>query len=166
MEIRKAAMEDLPVMMGFYDHARRFMAEHGNPTQWGTADPSEAKIKNDIQNGHSYLCVQDGKPVGTFYFNEGPDSTYAEIRQGQWLNDRPYSVVHRVASGGTVKGVGAFCLNWTFEQCGNLRIDTHRDNQVMQNLLTKLGFQQCGIVTVENGTERIVYQKTAEEMPL
>ena len=66
------------------------------------------------------------------------DPTYAVIYDGAWPSDEPYGVVHRIASAGTVKGAGAYCLNWAFEQCQNLRIDTHKDNFVMQNLLKKV----------------------------
>ena len=47
-----------------------------------------------------------------------------------------------------------------FERWPNLRVDTHRDNKVMQHILTKYGFQRCGIIYVKNGTERIAYQMT------
>ena len=43
---------------------------------------------------------------------------------------------------------------------GNLKIDTHRDNVVMQNMLKKNGFQSCGIIHVQDGSERLAYQKT------
>ena len=68
-------------------------------------------------------------------------------------------MAHRVASAGRCKGVGAFCLNWAFEQSGNLRIDTHHDNKPMQNLLNKLGFEYCGIIYLENGEPRLAFQK-------
>ena len=35
MKIRHSIPEDLPRIMEIYDYARRFMAEHGNPNQWG-----------------------------------------------------------------------------------------------------------------------------------
>ena len=75
------------------------------------------------------------------------------------MNSCPYAVVHRVPTAPDTKGIATFCLNWALEQCGNIRIDTHRDNIVMQHLLDKNGFKYCGIVYVEDGTERIAYQK-------
>ena len=78
---------------------------------------------------------------------------------GQWLNDKPYGVIHRIASDGKTKGIGSFCVNWVVSQCGNVRIDTHRDNVVMQNMLKKNGFQYCGIIHIENGEERLAYQR-------
>ena len=35
MNIRHATEADVPVMMKIYEYARAFMAEDGNPNQWG-----------------------------------------------------------------------------------------------------------------------------------
>ena len=50
-------------------------------------------------------------------------------------------------------------MDWAWEQCRNLRIDTHRDNYVMQRLLEKNGFVRCGLIDLREGGERIAYQK-------
>ena len=41
----------------------------------------------------------------------------------------------------------------------HIRIDTHEDNVVMQNLLKKLGFKFCGIIHLKNGDKRLAYEK-------
>jgi RimJ/RimL family protein N-acetyltransferase len=41
----------------------------------------------------------------------------------------------------------------------NLKIDTHRDNIPMQKVLKRNGFSECGIIYIENGDERIAFQK-------
>ena len=88
------------------------------------------------------------------------EPTYRHIEDGAWLDDSPYGVVHRIASDGSVKGVGAFCIDWAFRQCGHLRIDTHGDNTVMQNLLARLGFRRCGTIYVEEDDfPRFAYEK-------
>ena len=47
-----------------------------------------------------------------------------------------------------------------FEQCGHIRIDTHTDNTVMQNLLEKLGYTKRGIIyVVEDNYPRFAYDK-------
>ena len=100
--------------------------------------------------------------VGTFYFIQGADiePTYRNIEDGAWRDDSPYGVVHRIATDGT-RGVGTFCLNWAYAQCGHLRIDTHGDNRVMQGLLDKLGFVRCGtIYVVEDNDPRLAYEKS------
>ena len=163
-QIRKSTIEDLPRIMEIYAHARAFMTEHGNPRQWAMNGwPPEALIREDIKRGHSYVCVlQDGTVIGTFYYIAGPDiePTYRVIEDGAWITDTPYGVVHRIATDGTVKGTGAFCIDWAYGQCGHLRIDTHPDNKVMQNLLGKLGFAFCGIIYVEEDDDpRLAYEK-------
>ena len=163
--IRHSSLEDLPRIMEIYARARAFMASHGNPDQWGpTCWPPEALIRQDIADGNSYVCLNDaGKVVGTFFFVSGPDiePTYQVISDGAWLDDSPYGVVHRIASDGSEKGIGAFCLSWACEQCGHMRIDTHGDNRVMQNLVEKLGFVHCGTIYVrEDKAPRLAYEKT------
>lgn len=95
-----------------------------------------------------------------FYFAVENDVTYAEIYDGKWLTDKPYGVVHRIASNGKIKGVASFCLQWCFEQAENIRIDTHRDNAVMRNVLQKNGYTYCGIIYIADGTERLAFQKS------
>ena len=45
MQIRQANIEDLPQLLALYDHARIFMAEHGNPVQWGKNYPPVVVVK-------------------------------------------------------------------------------------------------------------------------
>jgi hypothetical protein len=150
--------------MEIYAYARAFMAKTGNPNQWGPTNwPPADLIHEDIRNGNSYVCVNDDERViGTFFFTQGKDiePTYRAITDGAWLDDSAYGVVHRIASDGSEKGVGQFCLGWAYEQCGHLRIDTHTDNNVMQNLLRKLGFIRCGIIYVlEDDYPRYAFEK-------
>ena len=163
MEIRAAAMAELPEIMAIYARARRFMAEHGNPRQWGiTRWPPEALIREDIRQGNLRVCTDGTRLLAVFLFlyGENPEPLYDGIRDGQWLKGGPYGVVHRIASAGVTRGAGAFCLEWAYAQCGHLRIDTHPDNTVMQALLDRLGFQRRGIVYVsEDGDPRIAYEK-------
>ena len=165
MKIRKSVMQDLDRIMDIYAQARAFMAQHGNPKQWGaTGWPPEALIRQDITEGNSYVCLNDaGRIIGTFFYTDGPDiePTYREITDGAWLDGDPYGVVHRIASDGSEKGTGMFCLDWAYAQCGHLRIDTHGDNAVMQNLLKKAGFIRCGtIYVVEDCDPRLAYEKS------
>ena len=165
MKIRKAAEGDLKRMMEIYAQARDFMAQNGNPHQWGpTCWPPEELIHRDIVAGNSYVCVNEvGRVIGVFFFVQGDDiePTYRNITDGAWLDGSPYGVVHRIASDHSEKGIGTFCLNWAYGECGHLRIDTHGDNTVMQNLLEKLGFVRCGTVYVEEDNDpRIAFEKS------
>ena len=200
MKIRKATEDDLFRMMEIYSYARAFMAEHGNPNQWGPTNwPPEDLLHEDIRAGNSYVCLSEacdnshsnsnidedaddlksgivsendssssrgindeGNIICTFFFASGHDiePTYRVITDGAWIGDDDYGVVHRIASDGTVKGAGMFCLNWAFEQCGHLRMDTHGDNKVMQAMLKKAGFVHCGTIFVEEDDyPRLAYEK-------
>ena len=166
MRIRKTKPEDISRIMEIYAYARKFMAEHGNPNQWGpTRWPPEKLIRSDVSEGNSYVCVNENDDViGTFFFIYGEDiePTYRNITDGAWLDDSPYGVVHRIAGDGSEKGIGAFCISWAFGQCGHRRIDTHGDNIVMQNLVKKLGFVHCGTIYVEeDNNPRLAFEKTA-----
>ncbi len=167
MRIRKATLQDLDRIMEIYAHARKFMAQHGNPRQWGATNwPPEALIRQDITEENSYVCLNDANQViGTFFFVLGADiePTYRQITEGHWLDESPYGVVHRIAADGSEKGVGLYCLNWAWEQCGHLRIDTHGDNTVMQNLVRKAGFVHCGTIYVEEDNDpRLAFEKCRE----
>lgn len=173
MHIRNAQIDELDRIMEIYAHARAFMAETGNPKQWGATNwPPRELIVQDIAQGKCYVCCVGAvgsdshaeRIVGVFYYDFGDDidDTYRNIENGAWQSDAPYGVVHRIASDGSVKGVGTFCIGWAFAQCGYLRIDTHGDNLVMQHLLAKLGFVQCGVIYVEEDNDpRLAYEKMA-----
>ena len=161
-DIRRTTEADLPEVMAIYAVARDFMRLNGNATQWVNGYPTESFIREEIAAGHSFICEnQSGEPVGTFCFIPGDDPTYSKIYEGEWLNSDPYASVHRLASSGKEKGVARACFEWCFRQCSNIRVDTHRDNVVMQRILEEMEFTFCGIIYVSNGTERLAYQKKA-----
>ena len=160
MEIRKARMEDLPILLGIYADARQYMRENGNLHQWGGGYPSKELVEQDITDGVCHVCTDGGEIVGVFVYFEGEDPTYQNIYDGAWLNGEPYGVIHRIAVAKHCKGVASFCFAYAFARCKNVKIDTHRDNIPMQRSLEKNGFLRCGIIYLANGDERIAYQKT------
>lgn len=163
MRIRQSRPEDLEEMLRIYAIARQFMAEQGNPHQWGDEGyPAVELLEEDIREQRSYICEEDGEIVGTFCYWIGEEPSYREIREGEWLNDQSYGVIHRIASDGRVKGIGSAVVDWCLNRHKNLRIDTHEKNRVMQNLFQKKGFTYCGKITVDDGTERFAYQKVLE----
>lgn len=161
MEIRKAALKDLPRILEIYAGAREFMAQTGNPRQWGSRNwPPEALIRQDIQREKCHVCVEGDRILAVFYYDFGPDidPTYRKIEGPGWSKTGPYGVVHRIAAAAG-RGAGRFCLRWAVEKAGSLRIDTHPDNRVMQRLLEGLGFEKRGIIHVaEDNDPRYAYE--------
>lgn len=156
--IRQTAPEDLPRLKEIFAIARKFMSETGNPGQWDENYPSDQLLREDMDNGDSYVIQKGNTIVATFVLRGGTDSTYNVIYDGQWLNDEPYAVIHRVASSGEVKGVIRVVLDFARQQYLNIRVDTHADNKVMRHLMQKEGFRYCGVIHCWNGTERLAYQ--------
>lgn len=163
MEIRHTRTDDLPVLRTIFDNARRFMVRTGNPNQWEEGFPPQAVLEADIQAECSYVCVEDERILVTFFFSTAGEPTYRVIREGAWLDAAPYGVVHRIAAAEQGHGAAAYCLDWCLAQCGNIRIDTHRDNKPMQRLLARLGYAYCGLIDLEEGRgERLAFQKRRE----
>jgi len=159
MIIRKAIQEDIDCLEETYSISRKFMRATGNQVQWIDGYPSRELILKGIEGRKQFVCVIENQIVGTFYFCVEEEITYNQIYEGEWINNKAYGVVHRLASNGIHKGIAAFCLQWCFNQCQNIRVDTHRDNKVMQHILKKENYLPCGIIYVSNGTERLAFQK-------
>lgn len=141
------------------------MAAHGNPRQWNTTWPPESLLREDIRQRRLMAAVAGHEIAAVFVYMQGVDidPSYRKIENGSWGRDGEYGVVHRMAASGKVTGMGAYCLNWAYAQCRHLRVDTHGDNVVMQNLLKKLGFVQRGIIhVVEDSDPRLAYEKFDE----
>ncbi|MGI6073187.1 MAG: GNAT family N-acetyltransferase [Fermentimonas sp.] len=161
MIVRASNIADIDKLMDIYAYARQFMKRTGNPNQWHDDYPSKELIYSEIVSNHSFVVEDDeGEIVGTFCFIKGEDPTYINIFGGNWLNDNPYGVIHRIASNGRRKGVAKVCFDWCFAQINDVRIDTHRDNKVMQGIVTTSGFHYCGIIYLANGAERLAYHKS------
>lgn len=160
MYIRKTRPDELDKVMSIYDIGRAYMRANGNTEQWNNGHPSKALINSDIINGSSYVVADEkDEPIAVFAFIPGIDKTYIEIYNGRWLNNEEYCVIHRIAVAVQKKNIAKLVYDWCADKCTNLRIDTHADNIPMQNSLKKNGFQYCGIIHLENGDERLAYQK-------
>lgn len=161
MTIREAGLTDVGAIMLVMTAAKGIMRQSGNMQQWGEGYPSEEVIASDIEKKGAFVVVDDDKVVGYFAFLPSPDPTYQKIYDGEWLDDtQPYHVVHRIASYPDVHGVFDSMMDFCFSHDRNIRIDTHRDNKIMQHLLVKHGFAYCGIIYLLSGDERLAYQKT------
>ena len=158
--IRETRPTDIPEIMKVMNAARAIMRQSGNMNQWINGYPSEDVIAADVELGGSFVVEDDRRIVGYFAFLPSPEPTYAQIYEGQWLDDqRPYHVVHRIASYPDTHGIFSSIMEFCFSRDSIIRIDTHRDNHIMQHLIAKHGFTYCGIIYLANGDERLAYQK-------
>lgn len=161
--IRLAKENDLDNIQEIYAYARKFMAEHGNPTQWGQTRPTEETLRKDIKKEQLYVIEEQDGLQGVFALIIGDDPTYQKIEQGSWRDDSTYGTIHRIASAPETHGIMAQVLAFAWEKIQHLRIDTHENNKVMQHLVLKNGFEKCGIIYVDDGSPRVAFEKTSKE---
>ncbi len=160
MTIRPATLADAQAANEIYESARAFMKKNGNPTQWNSAYPALSDIVSGIESGVSYVCCDGDEVVATFHFEENAREAVYEKIEGEWKNDEPYAVIHRIAVKYHGRGIVDFCFSECHRRFPNLKIDTHRDNIPMQKCLSRAGFEYCGVVYLSDGSERLAYQKT------
>lgn len=156
--IRLATMDDLSEILEIYQRSRLRMIKDGNPDQWGNHYPPLELLKSDVEKNRLYVLFREKEVYGVFYFAIEEDRTYQSIK-GSWLDESEYGVIHRIAAKEGHRGIFSECLRFCDEKISHLRIDTHRDNLRMQRVLEKNGFHFCGIIYVEDGSERLAYEK-------
>lgn len=159
--IRRTSLpEDAGRIMEVFSAAKEIMRTSGNASQWSDDYPSLEIVQSDIGHGGSYVVEDAGKIVGYFAFLPSPEPTYSRIYGGSWLDDElPYHVIHRIASVPEAHGIFKSIMDFCFARDPNVRVDTHKDNHIMQHNILKYGFIYCGIIYLANGDERLAYQK-------
>ena len=160
MIIKHCDINEIDKIMEIYDNARNFMRENGNKNQWINGYPSRELIIEDINLKRFYGVYENNELIGVFMLLIGNDPTYKKIYEGSWLNDDEYVVIHRIGTVLHGKGVAKACYDFALSKCNNLRIDTSRENLIMQRSLNKNGFKYCGVIYLENGDPRLAYQKS------
>lgn len=159
--IRLAKLEDLDEILEIYAKSRIFMKATGNPNQWGENRPTNEAVITDINENRMYTIWEDDSIIGVFSiydYTDGitRDKDYDNII-GEWLNDKPYIAIHKVASSGKRGGIFRQIVNFAKEITDDIRIDTHKDNRIMQLNIKRNGFKYCGIVYIEGKYERLAY---------
>ncbi|MCR4825018.1 MAG: N-acetyltransferase [Bacteroidales bacterium] len=158
--IRPAVPEDIPAILAVMEAAKGIMRASGNLHQWGEGYPAAEHLLADMAREGAFVIEEPGDIAGYFAFLASPEPTYDRIYGGAWLNDSlPYHVVHRIASRPEIHGIFQDIMAFSFAHDTNIRIDTHRDNRIMQHNILKHGFTYCGIILLANGDERLAYQR-------
>lgn len=158
--VRKADINDIDAIMVVLEDAKRTMRSSGNNNQWSNGYPSSEVIENDILQGGGYIIEDEEDIIAYFAFLKSPEPTYFKIFEGNWIDDeKPYYVVHRIGGKRGSHNVFKDIMDFCFSRTDNVRIDTHRDNKIMQHVIEKAGFTYCGIIYLASGDERLAYQK-------
>ncbi len=153
VECRPARQEDLDAMEVILAQAKTLLIPIG---QWNAAYPTRADFITDMARGECYVLTCGGQVGGFFTLSAQPEACYADITDGKWSSDQPYTVLHRCAIARQWRGSGLAdrmigeCEKLTMAMGRRwLRADTHKKNKAMQNLLRRNGFQYRGNVLVD-----------------
>ena len=158
MIIRLATASDLPALRPVFEAAKAIMRADGNLDQWSAPGfPPEDLLLRDIARDGGYVIENSGLRA-YFALLPSPEPTYDYI-DGAWLTDEPYGVIHRIASYPEDHGIFSAIIDFAAARYAHLRIDTHRDNRIMQHLIEKHGFTYCGIIWLADGIPRLAYER-------
>ncbi len=165
MEFRQAKISDLDQIVEIIELSKKYLKET-KVDQWQDGYPAKEDLRRDIESGNSYVLTNKDEIIATTVISLDGESTYNSIFNGEWITNEEYIVMHRVAVHDKYKGKGIFkelikeaeslaINNMIF----SIKIDTHRDNISMQRAVVKNNFKRCGIIYLENGSERIAFEK-------
>jgi predicted GNAT family N-acyltransferase len=169
MQLRRTRYEDIMDVMSIINDSIAGLKNAGID-QWQNGYPNAQSIENDIRQGWGYVLTQGEEILATLALCFDPDPNYTKIYEGQWINLKPYAVIHRIAVKMSYKGQGLALI--AMKQCEeiclhnhitNIKVDTHRHNHSMQRMLNKAGYQMCGIIYLADGAERFGLQKVLRE---
>lgn len=165
MEFRQANISDLDQIVEIIELSKKYLKET-KVDQWQDGYPAKEDLRRDIESGNSYVLTNKDEIVATTVISLDGESTYNSIFNGEWITNEEYIVMHRVAVYDKYRGKGIFkelikeaeslALN---KGIFSIKIDTHRDNISMQRAVVKNNFKRCGIIYLEDGSERIAFEK-------
>lgn len=166
-KVEKAKKRDLNYIRKIYDKASEFLKKN-KVNQWQNGYPNNEIIEKDFENGNLYVLKNDNDIVGAMAFLKEEEPTYKKIYDGNWLTNNIYYTIHRISVLNKGQGLSKYFFEYAINQCKNdsiksLRIDTHKDNLVMQRALTKMGFEYCGIIYLKDGDKRIAFERLIDK---
>lgn len=165
MNFRIATASDKDKIMEIIKQAQEYLKIKG-VDQWQDNYPNLNIIKDDIDKRKSYVLEENGTIVATVAVSFNDEKTYDKIYNGKWITENDYAVIHRIAVANNYKGkrisseilahIEKMCLR---KNVHSIKVDTHEQNESMRKMLSNNGFRYCGIIYLENGNERVAYEK-------
>ena len=151
---REAVTEDIPRILEIVQHARESLARF-HIDQWQGPYPGAERFEEDIRLHQCFMLEHGEDRPGFFVLSPLEEPGYAAITDGKWSADIPYCVLHRAAVAKEYRGSG---MSQALMRCAEaqarvyglkcIRVDTHKKNKPMQNLLRESGFRYRGNILV------------------
>lgn len=172
MIIRKANINDIDGILMIVNDAVALLKSN-KVNQWQNGYPNREVFLNDIKKGTLYVACDEDVIAGVCNLCFDKDPSYEKVYLGNWLTNDNYLVIHRIAVKKEYyhKGVANMMFSFSEELALNnnvksIKIDTHKDNIPMKQILKRNGYQECGIIYLVNyadqDKERVAYEKVLE----
>lgn len=168
--IRRAFLGDLDILLEIVKETKLNFKKEGL-NQWQEDDyPSAEVLRKDIEKKQLYVYEDNGQVVAMLVISIDENLLDYKNIEGTWINsDLPYAGTHRLAikSGYKKKGLASKLIELAktlarANKMKSIKIDTHKDNLKMRNLLKKNGFVERGIIYLDQikdeNHERIAYE--------
>ena len=154
LSYRPATENDIPDILDIVSYARSELKRH-HVDQWQGPYPEKEIFEQDIERGECFIVTHGDETAGFFTLSVKEEEDYRKITDGKWSSDMPYCVLHRSAVAAKYRGTGvsAFLMRCVEKQCvvngrSVIRVDTHRKNRPMLNLLRASGYTFRGNIMI------------------
>ncbi len=169
MEVKRVKKEEIRQVMEAINDAKTFLKPQSQ--QWQQGYPNEETMEKDILNHNLFGVYLDGELTCVAALIIGIEKTYVNMIEGEWeIGVSPNDlVIHRIAVRNKFRGKGCAKVMMKFAEeyallnsCLSIKIDTHRANLPMQNLVLSNGYKYQGIIDLNRNEEdqlRLAYEK-------
>lgn len=160
--LRQASGADIPEIMLILAQGREAQRRQGF-MQWADGYPALESVEADIRLGHGYVFEVEGL-VAAYVAIACEDSEYERLG-AIWRHEAPYGTLHRmaIADGFRGRGLAATVFGLAEDRLRELgarsvRVDTGKDNAVMQRVLARRQYVCLGLHTFVWGP-RVAFEK-------
>lgn len=168
MEVKKIEIEEIEKVMEIINDAIAFLRPQSK--QWQQGYPNVESMKKDILSHNLFGVYLGSELTCVAALIIGKDRTYVNMVEGKWNIEASDNdlVIHRIAVSNKFRGKGCAKTLMNFAKkyaeshnCKSIKVDTHRANLPMQNLLINSGYTYQGIIDLNRNEEdqlRLAYE--------
>lgn len=156
MELVKCDDCHLETLAELYRQVVARLIANVNYPKWSREYPCRESIRDCIQKGEQFMCLEEGKLVGAVVLNENPGGRY---EAGEWtrsLAPGEYLVIHTLAVAAQFSGMGIggkmvdSCIEYARKHPYKaVRLDVVPENIPAAHLYKKKGFVFAGTRDLE-----------------
>lgn len=164
----KPSLSDMNIIQSLIKDAQAYLKQNG-VDQWQDGFPSVEVLEEDIKLRTSFLFCKNKIPVAFFVVSFDREEEYHHSLEGSLKLEGEYATIHRTAvsaqerSGGISHFLFDFAMYYAYINGFEImRIDTHKDNRIMQHIISREGFDYVELITLDPSREtmkRLVYER-------